>query len=41
VRFETIRAIAQTGVDFISTSKITQSAPAMDIGLDEAARAAA
>ncbi|HMG49186.1 MAG TPA: carboxylating nicotinate-nucleotide diphosphorylase [Inquilinus sp.] len=41
VRFETIRAIAQTGVDYISTSKITQSAPAMDIGLDEANRAAA
>ena len=36
VRFETIRAIAETGVDYISTSRITQSAPAMDIGLDEA-----
>jgi len=24
-----------TGVDYISTSKITQSAPAVDIGLDE------
>ena len=30
------RFVAQTGVDYISTSKITQSAPAVDIGLDEA-----
>jgi nicotinate-nucleotide pyrophosphorylase (carboxylating) len=37
VRIDTIRAIAETGVDYISTSKITQSAPAVDIGLDEAA----
>jgi nicotinate-nucleotide pyrophosphorylase (carboxylating) len=37
VRFETIRAIAETGVDYISTSRITQAAPAVDIGLDEAA----
>ncbi len=36
VKFETIRAIAETGVDFVSTSRITQSALAMDIGLDEA-----
>ncbi|HEV2677071.1 MAG TPA: carboxylating nicotinate-nucleotide diphosphorylase [Aliidongia sp.] len=36
VRYETIRGIAETGVDFISSSKITQSAPAVDIGLDEA-----
>ena len=36
IRFETIRPIAETGVDYISTSKITQSAPAVDIGLDEA-----
>lgn len=36
VRLETIRAIAETGVDYISTSKITQSAPAVDIGLDDA-----
>lgn len=35
VRIDTIREIALTGVDFISTSKITQSAPAVDIGLDE------
>lgn len=36
ITFETIRAKAESGVDFISTSKITQSAPAVDIGLDEA-----
>jgi nicotinate-nucleotide pyrophosphorylase (carboxylating) len=37
VRFDTVRAIAETGVDFISTSRITQAAPAVDIGLDDAA----
>jgi nicotinate-nucleotide pyrophosphorylase (carboxylating) len=36
IRLDTIRPIAETGVDYISTSKITQSAPAVDIGLDEA-----
>jgi len=35
IRFHTIQAIAETGVDYISTSQITQSAAAMDIGLDE------
>jgi nicotinate-nucleotide pyrophosphorylase (carboxylating) len=34
VNFETIRAIAETGVDFISVGRITQSAPSVDIGLD-------
>jgi nicotinate-nucleotide pyrophosphorylase (carboxylating) len=34
VRLETIRAIAETGVTFISVGRITQSAPAADIGLD-------
>jgi nicotinate-nucleotide pyrophosphorylase (carboxylating) len=34
VKLETIRAIAETGVDFISLGRITQSAPAVDIGLD-------
>jgi len=34
VRLETIRGIAETGVDFISLGRITQSAPAVDIGLD-------
>ncbi len=36
IRLDTIRAVAETGVTYISTSKITQSAPAIDIGLDEA-----
>jgi nicotinate-nucleotide pyrophosphorylase (carboxylating) len=34
VRLETIRAIAETGVNYISVGRITQSAPAADIGLD-------
>lgn len=34
VRLETIRAIAETGVDYISVGRITQSAPAVDIGMD-------
>ena len=38
VRLETIRAIAETGVDFISVGRITQSAPAVDIGLDYSLR---
>jgi nicotinate-nucleotide pyrophosphorylase (carboxylating) len=36
VRFDTVRAIAETGVDFISSSKTIQAAPAVDIGFDEA-----
>jgi nicotinate-nucleotide pyrophosphorylase (carboxylating) len=36
VNLETIRAIAETGVDYISLGRITQSAPAVDIGLDYA-----
>ena len=36
VNLETIRAIAETGVNFISVGRITQSAPAVDIGLDYA-----
>lgn len=35
VCLETIRDIAETGVDFISVGRITQSAPAVDIGLDD------
>lgn len=35
VNLQTVRAIAETGVQRISTSKITQGAPAVDIGLDE------
>jgi nicotinate-nucleotide pyrophosphorylase (carboxylating) len=34
VTLETIRGIAETGVDFISVGRITQSAPAVDIGMD-------
>jgi nicotinate-nucleotide pyrophosphorylase (carboxylating) len=34
VRLDTIRAIAESGVDFISAGRITQSAPAVDIGMD-------
>jgi len=34
VRLDTIRAIAETGVDYISVGRLTQSAPAADIGLD-------
>jgi nicotinate-nucleotide pyrophosphorylase (carboxylating) len=34
VRLETIRAIAETGVGYISTSKITMAAPTLDLGLD-------
>jgi nicotinate-nucleotide pyrophosphorylase (carboxylating) len=34
VTLETIRFIAETGVNFTSVGRITQSAPAVDIGLD-------
>ena len=34
VRLDTIRKIAETGVNYISVGRITQSAPAVDIGLD-------
>ncbi|MGI8610841.1 MAG: carboxylating nicotinate-nucleotide diphosphorylase [Sphingomicrobium sp.] len=34
VNLDTIRSIAETGVDYISVGRITQSAPAVDIGLD-------
>jgi nicotinate-nucleotide pyrophosphorylase (carboxylating) len=36
VRFDTVRAIAETGVDYISSSKMVQASAAVDIGLDEA-----
>lgn len=36
VNLDTVRAVAETGVDFISVGRITQSAPAVDIGLDYA-----
>jgi nicotinate-nucleotide pyrophosphorylase (carboxylating) len=34
ITLDTIRAKAETGVDYISTGRITQAAPAVDIGLD-------
>jgi nicotinate-nucleotide pyrophosphorylase (carboxylating) len=34
VNLETVRAIAETGVDVISVGALTHSAPALDIGLD-------
>ncbi|MEX1146804.1 MAG: carboxylating nicotinate-nucleotide diphosphorylase [Sphingomonadales bacterium] len=34
VTLDTIAGIAETGVDFVSVGRITQSAPAVDIGLD-------
>lgn len=34
VRLETIREIAATGVTYVSVGRLTQSAPAADIGLD-------
>lgn len=34
VNLKTVRAIATTGVDFISVGALTHSAPAVDIGLD-------
>jgi nicotinate-nucleotide pyrophosphorylase (carboxylating) len=36
VTLETIRSLAETGVTYISVGRITQSAPAVDIGLDYA-----
>lgn len=38
VTLETIHFLAETGVDFISVGRITQSAPAVDIGLDYSIR---
>jgi nicotinate-nucleotide pyrophosphorylase (carboxylating) len=34
ITLKTLRAIAETGVDFISVGALTHSAPALDIGLD-------
>ncbi len=34
VTLETVRAIADSGVDYISSGAITHSAPALDVGLD-------
>jgi nicotinate-nucleotide pyrophosphorylase (carboxylating) len=38
VNITTVREIAETGVDYISTSKITMAAPTLDVGLDIAIR---
>lgn len=34
VNLETVRGIAETGVDFVSVGALTHSAPALDVGLD-------
>ncbi len=34
VNINTVKEIAETGVDYISTSKITMAAPTLDLGLD-------
>ena len=36
VQLETIRALAESGVDYLSVGRLTQSAPAVDISLDAA-----
>lgn len=41
VNLDTIRGIAETGVNYISVGRITQSAPAVDIGLDYSLQATA
>ncbi len=38
ISLDTIREVAETGVDYISTSKITMAAPTLDIGLDVVVR---
>ena len=34
VTLKTVRAIAETGVNIISSGALTHSAPALDVGLD-------
>ena len=34
VKLDTVRVIAETGINYISPGAITQSAPAVDIGWD-------
>jgi nicotinate-nucleotide pyrophosphorylase (carboxylating) len=34
LRLDTARAVADTGVDFISVGALTHSSPALDLGLD-------
>lgn len=38
VDLTTVKAIAESGVDYISTSRITMAAPTLDVGLDIATR---
>lgn len=38
VDLTTIKAIAESGIDYISTSKITMAAPTLDVGLDVVTR---
>jgi nicotinate-nucleotide pyrophosphorylase (carboxylating) len=33
ITLETVRAVAETGVDFISVGALTHSAPALDVSL--------
>jgi nicotinate-nucleotide pyrophosphorylase (carboxylating) len=40
VRLDAVRAIAETGVDWISVGALTHSAPALDLGLDFESRPA-
>jgi len=39
ITLESVRAVAETGVDLISVGWITHSAPCLDLGLDQGARA--
>jgi nicotinate-nucleotide pyrophosphorylase (carboxylating) len=34
ITLATVRAVAETGVDYISSGAITHSAPTLDVGLD-------
>jgi nicotinate-nucleotide pyrophosphorylase (carboxylating) len=34
VNLQTVRPIAETGVDWVSVGALTHSAPALDLGLD-------
>ena len=34
ISFDTVKGVSETGVDYISTSKITMAAPTLDVGLD-------
>ena len=34
IRIDTVQAVAESGVDYISSSQLTMAAPTLDIGLD-------